>query len=135
MTDNDTSFMVQGSIGNSSSEVDAYRFTSREEQWVTVVVVPENGLSDFDLEMTGGNGQRIARSDSDGKQSLGFFGITRDGNYIDFIQVKVARGEKLEARVSAKTVNGAFPTYRLVVVGSTKAFASTDIKGPHQVAR
>jgi hypothetical protein len=32
-------------------------------------------------------------------------------------------------------VSRAFPTYRLVVVGATKAFATTDIKGPHQVTR
>jgi hypothetical protein len=61
--------------------------------------------------------------------------VSNQGHYIDFVQLKVGKGEKLEARVSAKTVNGAFPTYRLVVVGSTKTFSTTDIKGPHQVAR
>ena len=51
------------------------------------------------------------------------------------MHLSVARGESLEARVSAKTVNGAFPTYRLVVVGSTSSFATTEITGPHQLAR
>jgi hypothetical protein len=63
------------------------------------------------------------------------FGIGVDGKYIDFVQVRVAAGEKLEARVTAKTTNAVFPTYRLIVTGSTKFIASTDISGPHQLSR
>ncbi len=39
MTDNDTSFFVTGEI--EGDEADAYSFSSRQGQWVTVVVVPE----------------------------------------------------------------------------------------------
>jgi hypothetical protein len=134
LTNNDTSFMVMGSL-DSPTEQDEFTFTSREDQFVTVTLVPENALSDFDFEITDANGRTIVKSAEDGRQEMFFAAITRAGSYIDFAQIKVATNEKLKARVTAKAVNGAFPTYRLIVVGSTKTFASTDIKGPHQVDR
>jgi hypothetical protein len=133
MTDNDTSFMTVGSIDG--AEKDVFAFSSREAQYVTVVVVPENGLSDFDLEIADASGRTIARSTSDGRQVLSFFGVANAGHYIDFAQLRVAAGEKLQAKVTAKTVNRAFPTYRLIVTGSTKYVSPSDIEGPHQVAR
>lgn len=41
MEDNDTSFMVEGSIRSRNEESDSYVFTSDQDQWVTVAVVPE----------------------------------------------------------------------------------------------
>lgn len=41
MEDNDTSFMVQGEVEVGGSDVDHFEMRSREDQWVTVAVVPE----------------------------------------------------------------------------------------------
>lgn len=109
MNDNDTSFMVIASGARSQS--DDYSFTSRDAQLVTVTLVPENALSDFDLEIVDSSGRTILRSDEQ----------------IDFAQLSVKAGEKLTARVTAKTVNVWFPTYRLIVVGSTTYIPSTTI--------
>src|SRR5205814_41301 len=87
MPDNDTSFVALGSIGDPANERDAYRFTSAAAQFVTVVLVPENALSDFDLELTDAAGATIAVSDS--------------GRMIDFVQLRVDAGTTLGARVSA----------------------------------
>jgi hypothetical protein len=134
MTDNDTSFMVVGAL-DSTSQVDAYPFASHADQFVTIAVVPENSLSDFDLEITDASGAPIARSDSDGAQQLGvFFTPFNVGHYIDFVQLEVAAGQALTARVTARTVDRVFPTYRLIVVGSGAAFVDTDITGAHQTA-
>jgi hypothetical protein len=130
MRDNDTSFLVMGSIDDVDSEVDAYDFNSNEEQLVTIVVVPENSLSDFDVEVA--SGRTVVKSDSSGRQGIGPFGLFVDGHYIDFVQLTVARGAKLTARVSAKTTHAGFPTYRLIVTGSTKFVPTMDIRGPHQ---
>lgn len=119
MNDNDTSFMAVGSIERSRSEVDAYSFTSKDAQLVTVALVPENQLSDFDLEIVDARGKTILKSDES----------------VDFAQITVKAGEKLTAKVTAKSVNAWFPTYRLIVVGSTKYVAPGEIKGAFQVAR
>lgn len=135
MTDNDTSFMVIGSLG-SSTETDLYAFTSPVAQYVTITVVPENALSDFDVELLDGSNRVIAASRSDGRQFLSpFWPFTpyNSGNYIDFIQLPVTAKTKLKARVSARSVYSPFPTYRLIVVGSTAYVPASDIKGAHQL--
>lgn len=140
MTDNDTSFMIEGSI-DSSGEQDDFAFTSRDDQFVTVTLVPVNSLSDFDFELIDGTGRTVLKSAEDGRQQLFFGLLTRSGSYIDFAQVKVAPNEKLTARVTAKSTAGLFvapvggTSYRLIVTGSTNHFTTTDIHGPHQVAR
>lgn len=119
MNDNDTSFMAMGSISSARSEVDAYSFASTDAQLVTITLVPENQLSDFDLEIVDGQGKTVLRSDEQ----------------VDFAQIQVKAGERLTAKVTAKTVNVWFSSYRLVVVGSTKYIPTSDIKGEFQVAR
>jgi hypothetical protein len=119
MNDNDTSFMAIGSITSSRSEVDAYSFTSKDAQLVTITVVPENQLSDFDLEIVDSSGRTVLRSDEQ----------------VDFAQIQVKAGEKLTAKITAKSVNVWFPTYRLIVVGSTKYIPTSEIRGAFQVER
>src|SRR5262249_46241145 len=132
MRDNDTSFMVFGSIDDPSTEADVYWFTSRETQFVTISVIPENALSDFDLDVLDDSGGVIASSASDGAQNVVFGVPSNEGHYIDFVQLGVRTGQTLGARVSAKKVMPAFPTYRLIVVGSTRFIPDSDIQGDHQ---
>jgi hypothetical protein len=108
MTDNDTSFMVEGRIayeGRGQYETDEFDFTSNSDQLVTVCVVPEKSLDDFDLEITDDKGNVLAKSDSD--------------ELIDWAQIQVKKGTKLKARVKLKdSGHWLSKTYRLYVVGS-----------------
>ena len=133
MTDNDTSFMVSGEI-DSTSESDTYAFTSKAQQLVTVLVVPENGLSDFNLEIEDSSGKSVATSASDGINTLFFGTPVASGNYIDFVQLSLPANTKLKAKVTARTLDGTFNTYRLIVTGSTGFIDTTDISGDFQVS-
>jgi hypothetical protein len=108
MTDNDTSFMVEGGIayeGRGKYETDEFEFTSNSDQLVTVCVVPEKSLDDFDLEIVDDKGNVLAKSDSD--------------DLMDWTQLQVKKGTKLKARVKLKDSGHWFSkTYRLYVVGS-----------------
>jgi hypothetical protein len=132
-TPNDTSFMVVDALSDESG-ADAYAFTSAEAQFITVLVTAENGLSDFDLEVDDSSNNAYV-SNSDGGSSL--FGLlpVATGNYIDFVQIQVAAGETLTAKVTAKSVFSGAPNYRLFVVGSTKSIDTTSISGPQQRQR
>lgn len=130
--DNDTSFMATGSITDLDREVDVYRVRSRAGQIVTVLLVPENALSDFDVELADEDGDVFARSVSDGRQRFSFGVLTNTGNYIDFIQLPLEAGSELQIRVTAWRIHRTYPTYRLVVVGSTEHFPTTTIRGAHQ---
>ena len=134
MSDNDTSFMVKGDIEDPGHETDSYSFTSHASQYVTIALVPENALSDFDMELTSGGSHVIASSKSDGSQSLLGVMPVNEGHYIDFIQLHASEGQTFTAKVSAKTAP-VTTGYRLIVVGSTKYIPTTDIKGKHQVAQ
>jgi hypothetical protein len=118
LTDNDTSFMVEGAI-DTSDESDSYAFTSRVTQQVTLVVVPENAWSDFDLELIDAGGHVVASS--------------RSTRYIDFIAITVDAGTKLQARIHARSTHPWFAGYRLVVVGSSEYLPASDITGAHQI--
>jgi hypothetical protein len=102
-------------------------------QYVTLTLVPENSLSDFNLQLRDEGGHVLAESTSDGHQS--FFGplLVVSGAYIDFIQIPASRGMKLTARVTAASVNPLAPSYRLIVIGSTGYLPASDITGDHQV--
>ncbi len=116
-TDNDTSFMVEGT-SSSFEDVDVYSFTSSVDQFVTIVVVPEAQLDDFDFSIVDANDNYIATSSA--------------GTYIDWIQVKVPAGTTLKARVkcfySGHTLAS---TYRLYVTGSTQYLNESEIAGDH----
>lgn len=119
MTDNDTSFMVSGRI-NSFFESHRYAFTSAGAQLVTIVLVPEKSLDNFDLTLLDGAGNEIAASNS-------YF-------YVDWIQVSVPAGQTLEARVHlASSLHYLSKSYRLLVVGSTPRLAQTEITGDHRI--
>lgn len=121
LADNDTSFLAEGAI-DARDEADRYPMTSHEAQYVTIAVVPEAQLDDFDLEVVDGRGKRIAVSDSRG--------------LVDFVQLRAKAGEKLEARVTRREhAHLLRATYRLVVVGSTAAIPVSTIRGKHQLPR
>ena len=136
MTDNDTSFVVFGSI-KTTSEQDVYTFMSPETQFVTAILVAENGLDDFDLQLNG------VVSNSDGGSDLNSLCLgvpppvcvwppVNTGHYIDWVQLHVGAQQKLTATVTAKKLGSPFFTYRLYVVGSTQYINTTDITGAHQ---
>lgn len=104
--DNDTSFMVSGSI-DKASEVDHYSFTASESEYVTVTLVPEKQLDAFDLTISDGEGKVLFQSKS--QQS------------VDWAQLRVKAGTKLKASVRLKQHNHWLsPSYRLIVTGSTQ---------------
>jgi hypothetical protein len=152
MQDNDTSFAVDGSIakaGNSATDdtSDTYKFTSKEDQWVSALVIPTNpqmsfqqamgevafsapsgwdfGMSDltknfddFDLEIMDKGGNVLAKSD------------LKDMS--NWICIHVPKGTELQARVTLKnkaTDRGEAP-YRLLISGSTGEFNGIEAGGP-----
>lgn len=117
MTDNDTSFMVTGK-SSSYSDVDTYAFTSSQDQLVSVVIVPEKQLDDFDLTIVDENDNVIATSNT--------------GTFIDAVQLKVPAGTTLKAKVTCYW-SGHYlsSTYRLFVTGSTENLNKTEITGDH----
>lgn len=119
LPDNDTSFVVAGRV-TSFYDADTFAFTSAHDQLVTVVVVPEKSLDDFDLLLVDDAGDVVASS--------------RSRRYIDWIQLDVPAGTRLHARVVlASSRHFLGKTYRLYVTGSTPALRATDITGDHQV--
>jgi len=131
MTNNDTSFMVTAALDHVDAS-DTYGFVSQADQYVTVVLVPENGLSDFDFEILARDGSTVVRSDVEGHQETSALGLFTEGTFIDFAQFRARRGARLTARVWARQVAPKTPRYRLIVVGSTAYLPAPDIRGPHQ---
>jgi len=120
MEDNDTSFMVTGELRD-QAEAGRFRFASRESQWVSVLVVPEKQLDDFDLELRDGAGRKLA--------------VSQSRALIDFVQIQLPAGARIEADVRLRgTAHWLSHTYRLYVTGSTGHFRRTDVRGDHQVS-
>jgi hypothetical protein len=120
-TDNDTSFMASAYIAWPYSEVDTYTFTSNSDQFVTVVLIPEYQMDDFDLIITDENGNVLVDSNS--------------FSFIDWVQIPVEAGTTLKAKVElAGTWHWASKNYRMIVTGSTEYLNTTDISGDHQVS-
>ncbi len=115
--DNDTSFMVEGT-SSSYSDIDTYSFTSAVDQIVTIVVVPEKQLDDFDLTITDANENNIA--------------VSNTGTFIDWVQIEVPAGTTLKAKIKCY-YSGHYlsSTYRLYVTGSTKNINQNEITGNH----
>ena len=111
--------MVSGKI-SPSDETDDYSLRSNADQYVTVVLIAEKSLDTFALEIKDENGFTLARS----KSSV----------YLNWIQMPVLKGQKLKASVSlVQSLHFLSNSYRLIVVGSTNQFRTTDITGPHQI--
>lgn len=120
-TDNDTSFMVEGYISYPYSESDTYTINSDEAQYVTVLLLPEYTLDDFDMVIKDGEGNVIASSNS--------------GDFVDWVQIPVAANSSLTIEVELYSTGHWYTKdYRLFVTGSTQYINSTDITGDHQVA-
>lgn len=119
ITTPDTSFVATGEAPR--GEVDVYPAKSQRAQFVTVLLVPEKQLDNFDLTIKDGAGRVIATSTSSG--------------YIDWIQLYAPKGGSMKIEVSL-AASGHFlsKTYRLYVVGAGSRFASTDITGAHQLS-
>jgi hypothetical protein len=115
----DTSFVALGEVPRGS--VDVFPAKSLRDQFVTVLVVPEKQLDNFDLTIKDATGRVIAQSKS--------------SSYIDWIQLQAPKGGSMKIEVSL-AASGHFlsKTYRLYVVGSGSKFNATDIRGAHQLS-
>lgn len=122
MSDNDTSFMVEGT-DNAFDRIDSYTFTSAQDQLVTLVVVNTNLAwvgDDYDIVVTDQNGNVL---------------ITSNGyaNRVEWIQLKVPAGTTLnvEVKLVSPLAPLLFTSYRLFVTGSTQYLNMTEISGDH----
>jgi len=116
----DTSFGVRGD--SDDGKVDSFRVKSAPRQLVTILVVPEAQLDDFDLTLTTPRGDVLATSDSIA--------------YIDWIQVQAPAGGTFDVRVNlAGSAHFLAKRYRLYVVGSGARLAETELAGDHQIWR
>lgn len=119
-TDNDTSFMVEGYISHSYSELDTYTINSDTAQYVTILLLPEYTLDDFDMVIKDAEGNVVASSNS--------------GDFVDWIQIPVAANSTLTVEVELySTAHYWTKDYRLFVTGSTQYINTTDIAGDHQI--
>jgi len=118
MRDNDCSWMTSTAINTIGDSLN-YTFHSRVPQFITITVVPEAALDDWDLEVFVG-GRLIAWSNST--------------YYMDFVQVApLATPTTFVVNVKlASSGHILSSVFRLFVVGSTEWIATTDITGAHQ---
>lgn len=120
--DNDTSFMVEGSVEWPYTETDTYEIVSAENQSLTIVLSPEVTMDDFDLVITDEHDQVIATSNT--------------YTFIDFIQLNnIAAGTRLNVSVNLySSFHYWGKNYRLFVTGSTPYLETQNpISGDHQV--
>ncbi len=119
-TDNDTSFMVEGYISYPYTETDTYEFESGSAQFVTIAVVGEYTLDDFDLTITDEYGTEIATSNT--------------YDFTDWVQLEVPANTTLKAEVTLYSTYHIYTKdYRLFVTGSSEYISTTDITGDHQI--
>lgn len=143
---NDTSFMVLGELqGGSSPESDSFEFVSADQQFVSILVVPEVfswGTSflfgnyrfrDFDI--------RLVQLSSHGDREIA---VAKENMLNDFIQILVPAGAKFRVTVFTK-FNLAFDawgpfwqsapkSYRLYVTGGSPEFVDSPVRGDFQVS-
>lgn len=112
----DTSFMTRGVL-NSRKETDVYRVRSAVDQLVTVLIVPEKELDDFDIAVETPGARIVANT---GYATM------------DWVQLEVPAGAELEIAVRMYW-SGHYlsSSYRLIVVGSGAALNATNISGDH----
>jgi len=119
MPDNDTSFMVRG-VSSGHRDMDVYFFTSAVDQIVTVLVVPEKELDDFDLQLSISDDTKPRLVSNTGYATM------------DWLQVKVTAGTNMAALVSNYwSGHWLSSSYRLIVVGSGPHLNRTEISGDH----
>lgn len=113
MPDNDTSFMVEGSLGFNSSN--SYTINSSQDQIVTVLAVPDTTLMS-DIIYVGvysNNGKLIALSNSN--------------SYINYVEFTAPKGSYI-VKIT-KSAYSLSPLYRLYVTGSYSYLNQYYIKG------
>ncbi|MCM2277368.1 MAG: hypothetical protein NDJ89_04775 [Oligoflexia bacterium] len=116
----DASFLVIGEISQGERGEDRYAFRSVEEQLVTLALVPEKSLDDFDLLVLDERGNPIAASDHAGMER------------IEWIQLRAPAGARLQALVRLRgSAQFLSHSYRLVVTPSTAALNATPNSGTH----
>jgi hypothetical protein len=85
--DNDCSWMTHSSL-LLLDDTEDYVFSSTDEQYVTILVVPQFQLDDFDLHITIDGAQVISSANP-------------GSSFIDWVQVKVRAGAHISARTAA----------------------------------
>ena len=162
MDDNDTSFMVQGTIPSPDEEVDVYEFTSNETQMVTLLVFGQESRNEITssavpLIMQAGAATLyhippfvffvpydhantfddfdIRLTIDDGEEVRQVSSISSEMS--DWISVLVPAGAELTAEVHLAStwrtsLRDEEPNYRLFVVGGTQHWTSFKTKGDHQ---
>lgn len=116
----DTSFVALGELSR-GGPADVIPAKSQRDQVVTVLVVPEKQLDDFDLTIKDDAGRVLASS--------------RSSRYLDWVQLQAPRGGRMTIEVSlAGSGHFLSKTYRLYVVGSGSRFQDTELGGDHQLA-
>ena len=109
--------MVTSSLSVKNSHT--YKFTSNEDQLVTIVVTPIAELDDFDLYIYDEHGNQLAYS-------------VKTNDYVDWVQIKVPAGKKLQAKVRLYSSGHIFfKSYRIFVTGSTSLLKEVNVTGPH----
>lgn len=112
----DTSFMTRDALLSRKSP-HVYRVRSAVDQIVTVLVVPEKELDDFDLAVAADDTRIVANT---GYATM------------DWIQMQVPAGTELEIAVRLYwTGHFLSSSYRLIVVGSGTALGATNVSGEH----
>lgn len=105
----------------------SFNLHNADLQFVTIVVVPGYSRAEFHVSVTDSCGNKIASSDSHSIEDVFFM----PHGLINFVHMLADAGDY---RVHVTAAGGmAAPDYRLLVVGSTAAFQTSDISGPHQV--
>lgn len=117
MPNNDTSFMVSGSTALGAR--DSYSFMSDTDQWVSVVVVPVNALSDFDFDVASSQGH-VLHASSPGRQKIHcpFCPPINTPGEIDARMFRAQAGQSYVVNVSAKHIGLGMTRYRLIVTGA-----------------
>ncbi|KAJ4458239.1 hypothetical protein PAPYR_6058 [Paratrimastix pyriformis] len=118
-TDNDVSFMVEGSMIYGDSHT--YKFTAPTAQFVTVLLTPLAQADAFDLIISDAATHKVIASST-------------ETTFINHVVFPAPAGKQLVATVKL-SFTGHFPPsmYRLYVTGSTEYIATTDISGKHQI--
>ncbi|MDD2773532.1 MAG: hypothetical protein PHP45_07530 [Elusimicrobiales bacterium] len=101
---NDTSVMILGELDRTGG-MDSFKFISRENQYVSVVAVPEKQLDGFQLKVTQ-SGQTLAVSDSATLVNWAHFFIPANAQFTVTVRL-------------GSTAQMLSHTYRLAVTGST----------------
>ncbi|MBL6991522.1 MAG: hypothetical protein ISR65_17185 [Bacteriovoracaceae bacterium] len=121
MSGNDTSFGVISSIRYYQEK--SFEFNSKDEQLVSIAVVPEYQLDDFKLTLTVENDGETTTIETDSK------------TLIDFVVIKVKKNTKITATIElAQSWHFLSNKKFRLFVGGSGPVLETEVKGSHQRA-